>query len=112
MKNLLEYIIIHLVEHPEDVQIDEVQDAQGVVYTIHVNPEDVGRIIGKGGSVIHAIRSIGRIRAIKEGIRARINVEDGQSAPQESISEEGTTAPEVVSEEVVAETAETTEAAE
>jgi predicted RNA-binding protein YlqC (UPF0109 family) len=100
MKNLLEYIIIHLVEHPEDVRIDEEQDVQGVVYTVHVNQEDVGRIIGKGGSVIHAIRSIGRIRAIKEGIRARINVADGsESAPQE-------TAPETAAE---AETIETTE---
>ncbi len=83
MKNLLEYIIIHLVEHPEDVQIEEVQDEQGVVYTIRVNDEDVGRIIGKGGSVIHAIRSIGRIRAIKEGIRARINVADGSQVAQQ-----------------------------
>ncbi|MBP7774577.1 KH domain-containing protein [Candidatus Woesebacteria bacterium] len=114
MKNLLEYIIIHLVEHPEDVKIDEEQDAQGVVYTVHVNQEDVGRIIGKGGSVIHAIRSIGRIRAIKEGIRARINVADGsQPAPQETAPETVETPEEVAApQEEVATEAETTEAKE
>ena len=79
MKNLLEFIIIHLVEHPEDVKIEETTDEQGAVYTIQVNAEDVGRIIGKGGSVIHAIRNIGRIRAIKEGIRAKIVVADTQA---------------------------------
>jgi len=79
MKNLLEFIIIHLVEHPEDVKIEEAQDAQGSIYTITVHPEDIGRIIGKGGSVIHSIRNICRIRAIKEGIRAKIVIAD--SAP-------------------------------
>jgi predicted RNA-binding protein YlqC (UPF0109 family) len=79
MKNLLEFIIIHLVEHPEEVKIEEEQDAQGVVFTITVHPEDIGRIIGKGGSVIHSIRNISRIRAIKEGIRAKIVIAD--SAP-------------------------------
>lgn len=82
MKNLLEFIVIHLVEHPEDVQIDETTDEQGAVYTIHVHNEDVGRIIGKGGSVIHAIRNIGRIRAIKEGVRAKIVVADTAQAAE------------------------------
>lgn len=86
MKNLLEYILIHLVQYPEDVRIEETEDERGFLYTIHVNPEDIGRVIGKGGSVIHSIRNIGKIRAIKEGIRARITIEDGKS--KEDSSEE------------------------
>lgn len=82
MKNLLEFIIIHLVEHPEDVKIEETQDAQGSVFTISVHPEDIGRIIGKGGSVIHSIRNISRIRAIKEGIRAKIVIADSTPAQE------------------------------
>lgn len=78
MKNLLEYILIHIVQYPEDVRIEEVEDDRGFLYTIHVNEEDIGRVIGKGGSVIHSIRNIGKIRAIKEGIRARITIEDGK----------------------------------
>ena len=78
MKNLLEYILIHLVQYPEDVRVDETQDERGFLYTIHVNSEDIGRVIGKGGAVIHSIRNIGKIRAIKEGIRARITIDDGK----------------------------------
>lgn len=79
MKNLLEYILIHLVQFPEDVQIEESQDDRGYLFTIIVNKEDIGRVIGKGGAVIHAIRNIGKIRAIKEGIRARITIADGNT---------------------------------
>ena len=74
MKNLLEYILIHIVDHPEEVEVEEQLDDQGGVYTIKVNQEDIGRVIGKNGSVIHSIRNIARIRATKEGIRVQINI--------------------------------------
>lgn len=77
MKNLLEFIVIHLVSHPEEVSIKEETTEQGSEFFIKVHPDDIGRIIGKGGSVIHAIRSIAKIRAIKEGIRARVTLDDG-----------------------------------
>ncbi|NCN51124.1 MAG: KH domain-containing protein [Candidatus Pacebacteria bacterium] len=84
MKNLIEYILIHLVEHPEDVKVIESEDDRGAVYTIHVNKEDIGRVIGKGGSVIQSIRNIGKIRAVKEGIHAYINLaEDDDEASDE-----------------------------
>jgi len=84
MKNLIEYILILLVEHPEDVKVIESEDDRGAVYTIHVNKEDIGRVIGKGGSVIQSIRNIGKIRAVKEGIHAYINLaEDDDEASDE-----------------------------
>ena len=79
MKNLIEYILIHLVEHPEEVEVIESEDDRGMVYTIHVHQDDIGRVIGKGGSVIQSIRNIGKIRAVKEGIRAYINLEETDS---------------------------------
>jgi len=75
MKNLLEYILIHLVDYPEDVVIEAHEEEELLVYTIKVNPEDIGRVIGKKGSVINAIRNIVRVRAIKENARVRIEVE-------------------------------------
>jgi uncharacterized protein len=74
MKNLLEFILIHLVQHPEEVSVEETQDDHGFLFTLHVHPDDIGRVIGKGGSVIHAIRNIGKIRAMKEGIAAHITL--------------------------------------
>ncbi|MFZ1721445.1 MAG: KH domain-containing protein [Microgenomates group bacterium] len=76
MKNLLEYILIHLVDNPEEVNIEEHQDGDTWVYTIRVHQEDVGRVIGKGGSVIQSIRNIAKIRSVKEGIHAQIVLED------------------------------------
>ncbi len=79
MKNLIEYILIHLVNHPDDIEVEEKQGEREVEFLIHANSEDVGRIIGKGGSVINAIRNIVKIRAIKEGIHARVNLAESNS---------------------------------
>ena len=76
MKQLLEYIISNIVNHPEDVIITE-ESAAGVEnLSIKVNPEDMGRVIGKSGKVIKAIRQIGRIIAIKRSLRVNIDVVD------------------------------------
>ncbi len=74
MKNLLEYILIHLVENPENVQIDESQEGEVMVYTIHVHPDDIGRVIGKNGSIINSIRNIAKVRAVRENTRIKIDV--------------------------------------
>lgn len=74
MKNLLEFILIHLVENPTEVSVEEIEDDRGTVFLLHVHQDDIGRIIGKGGSVIQSIRNIGKIRALKEGIHAHITI--------------------------------------
>lgn len=79
MKQLLEYIIPNIVNHPEEVEINETTDAGNVNLTIKVNPEDTGRVIGKAGKVIKAIRQIARVMAIKQGVRVNIEVLDGGS---------------------------------
>jgi len=72
MKNLLEFLLIHLCNHPEDVRIEEDVHERETIYTLHVHPEDMGRVIGKSGSIINSIRAITKVRAVKEGIRATI----------------------------------------
>jgi len=74
MKNLLEFILNHLVDHPEDVRIEEAESEEGFVYTIFVNPEDMGRVIGKNGRIIQSIRNLAKVRAVKENIRAYITI--------------------------------------
>lgn len=96
MKNLLEFLLIHLVNHPEDVRIEEEITDRETIYTLHVNPEDMGRVIGKNGSIIQSIRSIAKVRAVKEGIRANIVLaEADQPADQPEVE---TTAEGVVEE--------------
>lgn len=76
MKQLLEYIVPNIVNHPEDVILTEEASDGSVNLSIKVNPEDMGRVIGKSGKVIKAIRQIGRIIAIKRGLRVNIDVVD------------------------------------
>ncbi len=84
MKNLLEYLLIHIVDHPEDVRVDEEVDERGTLYTLHVHADDMGKVIGKSGSVIDAIRKIAKIRAVKEGIRATITLAEADSTSAEA----------------------------
>src|SRR5687767_4206468 len=81
MKQLLEYIIPNIVNHPEEVEITESTDNGNVNLTIKVNSEDTGRVIGKAGKVIKAIRQIARVIAIKQGVRVNIDVLDGIDRP-------------------------------
>ena len=93
MKQLIEYIVSNIVNHPENVTITEEQteDKEATKYLIKVDPEDVGRVIGKEGKVIKSIRQIVRIAAIQKGTRAIVDLlEDDTSrpeAPEEVIEE-------------------------
>lgn len=74
MKDVLEFILKNITTVPDDVQIEEREEEGGTNYVISVNPADVGRIIGKEGKVIKAIRTIMRVIAIQKGVRVRVSV--------------------------------------
>lgn len=74
MQDILSFILKNITTMPDDVKID-VQDEEGTTnYLVTVNPADVGRIIGKEGKVIKAIRTIMRVIAIQRGVHIRISV--------------------------------------
>jgi uncharacterized protein len=75
MQDTLTFILKNIVTTPDDVSVVESVDETGTTnYSITVNPEDVGRIIGKEGKVIKAIRTIMRVIAIQKGVHVRISV--------------------------------------
>ena len=91
MKQLIEYIVSNIVNHPENVTIveEETDDKDTTKYLIKVDPEDVGRVIGKQGKVIKAIRQIIRIAAIQKGTRVIVDLledeaERVEDSPQEA----------------------------
>ncbi len=87
MKQLLEYIVPNIVNHPEDVVITETQEDGLVVLTIKVHPEDTGRVIGKAGKIINSIRQIVRVLAIKQGVRVNVEIADGEGRRQPASEE-------------------------
>ena len=76
MKDLLEYIVSSIVEKPDKIQIEE-QDSDGVTnYVISVSQDDMGRVIGKGGKVIRAIRNTLRVPAMKQGKKIYVSLSE------------------------------------
>ncbi len=102
MKQFLESLVKSIVENPDAVVINEETDSSGrQLLTIAVDPSDMGRVIGKSGKVINAIRTIMRVVAIRQGVKIRVDIQDDQ--PQGETSEasddasEETTAADLVS---------------
>lgn len=76
MNKALEYIVSSIVDDPKSVQIRE-DEQEGVVnFYITVNKDDIGKIIGKEGKVIKAIRNAVKILAIKENKRVYVSLEE------------------------------------
>ena len=69
MKDVLEYIAKEIVEHPDAVEVTEVQRERSVQLRLRVDPEDMGKVIGKGGRTVRAIRTV--LKAA--GTRADVN---------------------------------------
>ncbi len=74
MKQLVEYIAKSLVEHPEEVRINQVEGEQSVILELRVAPEDRGKIIGKQGRIARATRVLLKAAATKEGKRAVLEI--------------------------------------
>ncbi len=68
MKDTLLFLLSHLVEHTDDVVVDETQAEDKTLLTIHVHTEDMGKIIGKGGRIIRSLRDLVKLMAAKQGI--------------------------------------------
>ncbi len=71
-KDFLETVVRALVAHPDEVSVDRTVDEMGVLLTLKVNPEDVGMVIGRQGSIANAIRLLTKVVGMKN--KARVNV--------------------------------------
>ncbi len=74
MKDTLTYIITSLVENPESVAVEENEEDGLLTFTVTVDKEDMGKIIGKEGKVIRGIRNIMKVKAMKENKRINISL--------------------------------------
>jgi predicted RNA-binding protein YlqC (UPF0109 family) len=66
-KELVEYVAKTLVDDPGAVEVTEVQDEEGTVIELHVAEDDMGKVIGRNGSVAKALRTLLKVTAAREG---------------------------------------------
>jgi predicted RNA-binding protein YlqC (UPF0109 family) len=76
MTELLEFLVRALVEDPEAVVVEELEEEGDLVYEITVAEEDLGRVIGKGGRVANAIRTIAKAAAVRLDRRVIVDILD------------------------------------
>ncbi len=74
MKDLIEHIAKALVDQPQEVRVTEVEGGSSVILELHVAQEDMGRVIGRGGRVANAMRTLLRVVATRKGKRVSLEI--------------------------------------
>ncbi len=74
MRELVEFIAKTLVDHPEAVQVRQVEGERTIVIEVKVAPDDVGKIIGKQGRIVNALRAVVKAAAVRTGKRVTVEI--------------------------------------
>lgn len=75
MKELVSYLAKNLVDNPESVEVEERTRGRGSIeLRLAVSKDDMGRVIGRGGRVANAMRSLVRVAAIRQGKRVNLEI--------------------------------------
>jgi len=95
-QQFVEYVVKSLVNNPDDVSTERKIDDQGVLITLHVNPADMGYVIGKEGKTAQALRILLRTVGAKMNLKVHLRIYEpegdkrgraGESAPSEDLSD-------------------------
>jgi hypothetical protein len=73
---LLEYLARRLVDEPDAVRVEEIESDGEVVLRLHVAPDDVGKVIGRQGRIVRALRTVVRASAVRSNRRVLLEVVD------------------------------------
>jgi len=68
----VEFVVKSLVDHPDEVKTERTVDEMGVLISLHLNPEDMGQVIGRQGQTAKALRTLLRVVGAKH--KARVNL--------------------------------------
>jgi hypothetical protein len=75
-QEFLEFVVKGLVDNPDEVKIDRTVDEMGVLLTLSVGPEDMGKIIGRQGNTAKAIRTLLRVVGMKNNARVNLKINE------------------------------------
>ena len=76
MTELLEFLVKALVEEPDAVEVEELEEDGDLIYEISVAEDDLGRVISKGGRVANAIRTVAKAAAVRLDRRVIVDILD------------------------------------
>jgi predicted RNA-binding protein YlqC (UPF0109 family) len=88
-QEFLEFVVKGLVEHPEAVKIGRTVDEMGVLLTLDLHPEDMGKVIGRSGNTAKAIRTLLRVVGMKHNARVNLKINEPPGGTRGSAQETG-----------------------
>lgn len=90
-QQFVEYIVTSLVGNPDSVQVDRMIDEKGVLLTLTVHPDDLGRVIGKRGVTAQSLRTLLRALGTKNDARYNLKIVNNDTPQNEQTEPRGDT---------------------
>lgn len=84
-QQFVEYIVKNLVENPDSVNVERIIDEKGVLLTLTVSDEDLGRIIGRRGATAQSLRNLLRALGVKNDARYNLKIVENSTSNQSSV---------------------------
>jgi predicted RNA-binding protein YlqC (UPF0109 family) len=81
LAELLAYLARELVDDPDAVRVETEEREGALVLVLHVEPDDLGRVIGRGGRIVRALRTVVRATAPRDGRRILVEIAHGDRDP-------------------------------
>ena len=92
-EEFLEIVVKSLVDNPDSVKIVRVVDEMGVLLTLDVHPDDMGKIIGRSGNTAKAIRTLLRVVGLRNNARINLKINEPEGSTRAPRTAEDTTTP-------------------
>ena len=83
-QEFLELVVKSLVDNPDDVKIERAVDEMGVLLTLDVHPDDMGKIIGRSGNTAKAIRTLLRVVGLRNNARINLKINEPEGGKRSS----------------------------
>ena len=81
MKEVIEFLVRHLVDKPDEVRVNEVTGGHTIIFELHVGDGDIGKVIGKHGQTAQSLRTILSAVSAKNGQRSFLEIMDDAKGP-------------------------------
>lgn len=84
MRDLIEFVVKNIVSSPDEVTVEESEENGIVVEKITVNQDEIGRLIGKSGKVVRALRTLSKIYSLKQGQKFYLEISEPKRTDEPS----------------------------